>query len=71
MNIPRWLLTGVGGVVLAGFVMAVVVPLLTALELSLPRWGLLTVSVAVTAVSVLAVWVIGRKPRGNEAPGRE
>ena len=68
MNIPRWLLTGLGGLVLAGLLMGTLVPLLTALDVSMPRWSLQAISAAVAAASIFGFWLAGRKPRRTGAP---
>ena len=70
MNIPRWLLIGLGGLVLAGLLMGTLVPLLTTLGVGLPKWGLHAMAAAVAAASVFAVWVVARQPRGAGASHR-
>ena len=67
MNIPNWLLVGVGGVIIAGLFMGVLVPVLISLEADMPRWGLQAISAAVTAACVYALWVVSRKSRSNNA----
>ena len=67
MNIPKWLLVGVGGVIIAGLFMGVLVPVLISLEVDVPRWGLQAISAAVTAGCVYAIWVVTRKSRSNNA----
>ena len=70
MNIPRWLLTGLGGLAIAGLLMGTVVPLLTMLDGGIPRSGLQAIAAGVAAASVAGLWAAGRKPRGAGAPHR-